>query len=758
MNHGGHRLSLLLDQCALFFALTAVILYPLICGPAAGDAVRLILLMLDVFAIVLWLVARFLAPVFQWRVTGLEVPALLWVGYLVLNIFRADYMMDGLRLSFVWIASVLLFLVLVQMHLALPWARRVVTSALVATLAVCGLYAVCQYTVFLPALRTLHQKDAASVMAAAQISTEYFALWSSRLSTQRAFGAFLTSNILAGFFVLFLPWLSAMFLAELRHKPVQKTALAGLAIAWCLAAWGLVLTFSRGGFVALGFGCAFLAWQWKKTLTDYGKRLFWLGSGLLACVITGGGFLLYEHSVLLAGAGRSLGVRMGYWQGALRVIQQAGHALLGVGTGQYGSFYFQYKLAGAGQSHHAHNDYLQICVEWGLIGFVLLLVVVVLAIKKGSQSPTDVKQDHSEKALPSGTWLLILGAVAAFVMRAILLATDFPQWNIVFFLVWILVALSVYHSRGMLHGPLVRQGWLAGFAAFGVHIFVEFDLYSPGLLHTFWIGLGLVVASGMHQAKLISYTLRPPVRIACFLVLIVGMFCFVWWPSQRLVMAKTMEQEADFAVQEGRLLDAADYFRKAIIANPFEAVSYEKLAGLYRAFALAQAGRQIEAEKTIQTLLYTRIRDRGTFQRNLFRVSGESRSYFVLEQETLTRACEVRPRSSQLRKMLSDHYRLRSMCGDPQLINQAVIDAQKAMNLNPTDPRAHKHLAYLYEQQGDPAQAAASWQRYLDLGALAWERHLQPNEDEIQQVRARIKLLDRAHGAFEESSSPLQSH
>lgn len=59
-------------------------------------------------------------------------------------------------------------------------------------------------------------------------------------------------------------------------------------------------------------------------------------------------------------------LRTSYWRTGLSMI--AAHFWTGVGPGNFGVMYPQYKYVGAGETKHAHNDYLQVFAETGVCG------------------------------------------------------------------------------------------------------------------------------------------------------------------------------------------------------------------------------------------------------------------------------------------------------------------------------------------------------------------------------------------------------
>jgi O-antigen ligase len=228
----------------------------------------------------------------------------------------------------------------------------------------------------------------------------------------RAFGTFGQPNPFGGYINLSLPLALSLLIcrfADLRSAPLHPRTLALLA-ACALLGLALVLSWSRGawlgatvavGVVVLAWGVALL-WGARRNaqLRRAGERLLLL---LLLVAIVGGALLLAGAADLLPASitarlgsiGEQLGVfdvrtvkltdenyaaveRMAHWQAALAMIQA--RPLLGYGIGNYPAAYPQYNLPGwEDPLGHAHNYYLNVAAETGLVGLAAYLLWLLLA-------------------------------------------------------------------------------------------------------------------------------------------------------------------------------------------------------------------------------------------------------------------------------------------------------------------------------------------------------------------------------------------
>jgi O-Antigen ligase len=130
----------------------------------------------------------------------------------------------------------------------------------------------------------------------------------------------------------------------------------------------LVLTSSRGAWVALGAGlaaAAALARPGRDRLIVGGAVLI-VGAGLAAAILSSAGH----------GAGSLLGRRPGYWRAALN--EYRAHPAFGDGAGAFGRYWLQHPSADPGVqgTQDAHSLYIETLAELGPVGLALLLVAL----------------------------------------------------------------------------------------------------------------------------------------------------------------------------------------------------------------------------------------------------------------------------------------------------------------------------------------------------------------------------------------------
>ncbi len=191
-----------------------------------------------------------------------------------------------------------------------------------------------------------------------------FALANS-LATLLSAGLVLTVSLLA----------DATFRLE-KNKDWPRWFVLAAVTLLILVSW--FLTRSRTAYAAVVL--AGLYWLTIKTISGQGQRLGQLAKTWVTSIAIGGlllaagvVWLVRNDELVLSEAQKSLGYRLEYWQAALGMIRE--HWLLGVGLGNFQSYYPQYKLELASEVvADPHNWLLDIAATLSLPVALVILV------------------------------------------------------------------------------------------------------------------------------------------------------------------------------------------------------------------------------------------------------------------------------------------------------------------------------------------------------------------------------------------------
>ncbi|HLY65964.1 MAG TPA: O-antigen ligase family protein, partial [Chloroflexota bacterium] len=285
-----------------------------------------------------------------WRSGPLMVPMAVFVGAMLLSVFKAENQLESLKELVKWLEFITIYwaaINLLRTPKKLGWFLACLTTGVLAETAI------------------------GAVQVLLRLGPSQFLIGGVIL---RAYGTFGQPNPFAGYLNLTLPVLVGIGL----FAPGR-----GLRFFTWLAAFGvagvMITTLSRGAW--LGFGTALLVIGLVAS-----KRLkvwIWLGLLAIAIVILAAVFGIIPFGIserLLAAFGLS-GVsldsvtaenfsavqRLAFWQAGLNMFTD--NPVLGVGIGNYIEAYPKYAPQGwEAVLGHAHDYYLNAAAETGLVG------------------------------------------------------------------------------------------------------------------------------------------------------------------------------------------------------------------------------------------------------------------------------------------------------------------------------------------------------------------------------------------------------
>ena len=229
----------------------------------------------------------------------------------------------------------------------------------------------------------------------------------------------------------------AMAFVVNRHFSTRGRVLGGIAAALCLT--GILISLSRGGLIGLGAALVIavvVGGRWRG-------RILAIGGALALCAV--GYFAVFaslpaQERVLNVTGGNGSG-RLELWTVGLRMLEA--HPVNGIGTGQFQLASVHYLLRpGLFETGEyilstpkvAHNTYLNVAAELGLVGgalFVALLLFslgcTLLAVKRAREAG-----DERMEILLRG---LVVG-IGGFLVTLVFLSENYAK------LLWIVIALG----------------------------------------------------------------------------------------------------------------------------------------------------------------------------------------------------------------------------------------------------------------------------------------------------------------------------
>lgn len=293
-----------------------------------------------------------------------RIPLLLWMAALILSVARhgADAASLGDRVA---LAGGPLLCCAAATSWGI-WRYRILQAAFLVTAAI-AVFAILQYLVILPDL-TLRS------LGATQGSS---ALLYEVASRGRVFGTFTLPILLAAYLSMVIP---LVLWALHRARTSRRLIRASLWAVLLLTAEAWILTRSIGALFSLTAACAVV---WLRR----GVRRRSLMLSATALLLVSGLVLTARRDLWdYASPHHPIHNRLVYWDAALHLITT--HPIQGVGPGQFAKAYRQTTTAPQLHVRHAHNTYLQIWTEYGLLAIVSWCWLLIALLRKtASLSP-----------------------------------------------------------------------------------------------------------------------------------------------------------------------------------------------------------------------------------------------------------------------------------------------------------------------------------------------------------------------------------
>jgi O-antigen ligase len=352
---------------------------------------------------------------------------------------------------------------------------------------------------------------------------------------RRASGFYICPNHLAG--LLEVLGVFALSIACWSRWPVWAKLLTGYGAGICYA--GVVLTGSRGGYLSTVTSLLVLALLSVIVLARTGSGLAWKVSGGAAIAVLALGLALlltFQRSDFLADRARNTfdvqNSRLDMWRAGIQ--QWKLDPVFGTGSGTYLYYGRQFRTDRVqADPVHAHNDYIELLSEYGVIGAIGFLLFLGAHMQRGIRTFVRVgpKRVAVAPRLLSNSLALNIGALAAV-------------------------------------------------AAYIVHSVFDFNLHIPANLLLLALVFGILANDGLERESNRPTVSRPSVLWRAALVtlaVIVLLQCI------RLLPGEYFAEKARTAVRDYHPLDAL-YFAMEGIAHEKENPNLYFYLGMARLF------------------------------------------------------------------------------------------------------------------------------------------------------------------------------
>jgi len=601
----------------------------------------------------------------------------LWFGVTLLGLLRTQHAGEGVPLAMNFFLFGLLLLGAYAFISVQPAARVVLARAIVAMGAVEALYGLSMLKIQLPRLR---EQIAADTLPLRDNMTSLLA--QERIHSEEIYGSFEIANSYAAFLLVTIFVQLGLWLDERRKRPstvdgASPSAVTGADVLYVgvlfLQLAALRQSGSKGAWVAALLGAWFFVAQAlarNARRTKILAALTALGIAALVAVLA----LLTTGVIEASLLGESFSMRIEYWRTAWRMV--AVEPVLGLGLGSFGDAFACFKTSLATETRQAHNDWLQLWAELGVLGPLAWGLLWWTALRP---APTQ-QMEHRPQTDPYPDarklkFAVLAGGLAAFVIVYTVFGglgsgdlwdalsgqgdAYTPFGALIALLLPVLFAVVSFfpqdseEAKSTSSSTRLAWGIRAAVGAVLVHQLVDFDLRAPAVMAALFLLAGLLPAQ---QATSATPTQRVLPRL-------------FFWTAAALALAQ-LPAAIVLHVVSGQARDAASVHeeeglestrRMAAAATNTErermrAASIEALKNMTREREHAFSATPYDGQAAFDLALgYLTLRQHGL--RNWSATGGISneRDLGSLARERLTDALRLRPYWSVARSMAGHH-------------------------------------------------------------------------------------------------------
>jgi len=278
------------------------------------------------------------------------------------------------------------------------------------------------------------------------------------------FGPFINRNHFAGWMLMLLPVVAGHAIAVMRESRTPSQPSAGAWLRWLLTpdasrfafvsasmlvmGVALVLTGSRSGIASLIFAMSVLAVLVARQVRGQTRRALAVVYVLLLVVGVFGWTGLEATVDRFERAPSEIGERVTAWRDTLRIFGD--FPVFGTGFGGYGTAMLVYQTADRTSIYvQAHNEYLQILAEGGVLGAAAVLATIVVIVGAVRRRLGQDEEWTSTRWIRAGAVAGLLGIAAQSVLD---FSLQMPGNAILFVVV---LAIAIHRPASSAHAHRV---------------------------------------------------------------------------------------------------------------------------------------------------------------------------------------------------------------------------------------------------------------------------------------------------------------
>ncbi|MGA2679970.1 MAG: O-antigen ligase family protein [Sedimentisphaerales bacterium] len=559
--------------------------------------------------------------------------------------------------------------------------------------------------------------------------------------------SFFTTGNSAGSFAILTSFTAIALLAEILKnrklfpKLSGNRALAILLLAFILL--GLLLTRSKGAITAFFFAAVIFFLLMRSKRPKLSKNII-----LAACLV---GVLALAYAAALYGlrtgrlpGGNSMLVRWQYWDASVKMFLDK--HFLGIGGGNFSSYYPQYKTPSAPETvSDPHCFALSILTQYGPLALLGFLIIILVPLWRNSLDDNiNLKTTQARNFINLATLCAIVTALVLIVLRPFILPhTDAPTFEEKIYVLFSLyaapaaafaVSVALY-AKTMQTAPkeynlqnthITSIALSCGILGFIIHNLIDFAIFEPGILTAFFASLACLIALNAKTENQLKPAIFSPLWLKAASVigaLLIGLAYFNY------VLLPVVENTSNIAkarppMMLGHVQLAHSFLDAATIDDPLSSDAPAQNGNLY-----------------IQ---------------EFYRSDVQKEQLFNNAEQALFIAAERNPRDHKIFDSLSELYSLYARLQPEQneaLLNKALVSASIAVELYPGDAELHLKLAQIADDLGRMDLALKNYKIAVQIedGFRTQFKLMYPgrkvlsrlNEDKYFSATQRIKALEQ---------------
>lgn len=470
-----------------------------------------------ILSFIAWFIVRLLSGNFRYRTGGLDYGILIFIIACAISTITASNRRAAITDSVTIVSAMLTAVVLSNLPETIE-RKKILLFVLIA-MGIANVYQ-CSEQFFSSNKLMIEEYKAEPAVQLERLGIEpgsfQHMLYEHRLYSKDVRGFFMTGNSTAGLLVLAIFCTFAVFDFKVRlseKKNVLKKIWLPTVLLLVLFA-GLVMTHSKGAIISFAAAGILLlsAVRFSQILRERRGLIILIAIVLIVlCVIFVIGYGITYNTLP---GGNSMLVRWQYWSAAAKII--AGHLLTGIGGGNFGVYYTQYKIPQALETvRDPHCFVLNILSQYGIIGlagFCLAVFYPIIracmqnkaVIRPAENNPPSLKLRQTSLVTIAKTCGIPVVLVLLFI-RPLAVRTEFAGGSIeaVLYIIAITYAAPAFFFGVTLwqcarteeqskNSQIFNAALLCGIFAMLIHNLIDFAVFEPGIMTALWVCIAIV--------------------------------------------------------------------------------------------------------------------------------------------------------------------------------------------------------------------------------------------------------------------------